>query len=56
MDAEKEAIGKAVPQNVAGGGTFHSAKSIKACCDEIRAFVEDMWPDKKKKKKKDGEE
>lgn len=55
VDAEKEAAGKPVPQSIAGGGTSHSAKSVKACCDEIRAFMEDKWPDKKKKKK-DGKE
>mgnify|MGYP006194986761 CR=1 FL=1 len=54
-DAEKEAAGKPIAQKVAGGGIAHSARTVKGYCDNIRAFIEDQWPDKKKKKA-DGEE
>jgi hypothetical protein len=51
VEAEKAAASAAVPKTVAGGGTSHSAKIIKGYCDEIRAFIEDQWPEKKKKVK-----
>jgi len=54
-DEQKEAAGKPVAQKVAGGGIAHSTRTVKGYCDNIRAFTEDQWPDKKKKKA-DGEE
>jgi len=51
VEAEKAAAGAAVPKTVAGGGTSHSAKIVKGYCDEIRAFTEDQWPEKKKEVK-----